>query len=169
MLLVPHPVRILLAAERIDMRKSIDGLAAIVRNEWKEDLYAGHLFVFVSKKGDRLKVLTWDNGGFVLTYKRLEQGRFRLPAFPGDALGVRLDGMQLAMLLDGIDVSHVRRPKRWSPPEGARQVRESLIYPDRWLSARRVRSTSASGAQKRSRSGAGPLKQRRKQPPFGTG
>ncbi|HVP62951.1 MAG TPA: IS66 family insertion sequence element accessory protein TnpB [Myxococcaceae bacterium] len=81
MLLLPRSVRILLAAKPIDMRNSIDGLAAIIRNEWKEDLYAGDLFIFVSRRGDRTKVLTWDNGGFVLFYKRLEQGRFRLPAF----------------------------------------------------------------------------------------
>ena len=69
--------RILLAAERFDMRKSIDGLCAVVRNEWKENLFAGALFVFVSKRGDRVKILSWDNGGFVVVYKRLERGRFR--------------------------------------------------------------------------------------------
>ena len=72
------------------MRNSIDGLAAIIRNEWKEDVYAGHLFVFVSRRGDRVKILTWDSGGFVLYYKRLEQGRFRLPAFREGALGAQL-------------------------------------------------------------------------------
>jgi transposase len=61
-LLLPRAVRILLAAQPVDMRNSIDGLAAIIRNEWKEDLYAGDLFVFVSRRGDRTKVLTWDNG-----------------------------------------------------------------------------------------------------------
>lgn len=145
MLMLPRAVRILLAAEPIDMRKSIDGLTAVVRNEWKEDLYAGHLFVFVSKRGDRVKILTWDAGGFVLTYKRLEQGRFRLPAIAEGALGARLDATQLAMLLDGIDLSHVRRQKKWTPPEqiGDRQVPRDLINPEKWqLSQRR---TSASG------------------------
>lgn len=154
MLMLPRAVRILLAAEPIDMRKSIDGLTAEVRNEWKEDLYAGHLFVFVSKRGDRVKVLTWDAGGFVLTYKRLEQGRFRLPAIAEGALGARLDATQLAMLLDGIDLTHVRRQKKWAPPEqhGDRQVPRDLINPDRWqLSPRR---TNASGATRRSASGA---------------
>jgi transposase len=59
-LLLPRSVRILLAVQRIDMRNSIDGLSAVVRNEWKEDLFAGHLFVFVSKRGDRVKILTWE-------------------------------------------------------------------------------------------------------------
>jgi len=75
-----------------------------------------------------VNVLSWDNGGFLLSYKRLEQGRFRLPAIHEGALGVQLDATQFAMLLDGIDLSHVRRPKKWSPQEteGARQARADL-------------------------------------------
>src|SRR5262249_22770697 len=115
MLGLTRAVRILLAAKPIDMRNSIDGLCAIVSNDWKENLFAGHLFVFLSKRGDRAKILTWDNGGFVVTYKRLEQGRFRRPDFHEGALGAQLDATQLAMLLDGIDVSRVRRPKKWTP------------------------------------------------------
>ena len=127
MLLLPRSVRILLAAQRVDMRNSIDGLAAIIRNQWKEDLYAGDLFVFVSRSGDKTKVLTWDNGGFVLFYKRLEQGRFRLPEFREDALGARLQSSQLAMLLDGIDLSRVRRPKQWVPPHPPPKEAENVI------------------------------------------
>ena len=132
MLLIPRAVRILLAAQRVDMRNSIDGLAAVIRNQWKEDLYAGDLFVFVSRRGDKAKVLTWDNGGFVLYYKRLEQGRFRLPDFREDALGARLQSSQLAMLLDGIDLSRVRRPKQWVPPHPPPQTEESVISTGRW-------------------------------------
>ncbi|WP_256434508.1 IS66 family insertion sequence element accessory protein TnpB [Myxococcus sp. CA056] len=58
--LLPRAVRILLAREPVDMRNSIDGLAAIVRAEWKESLYAGHLFVFVSRRGDKVKILSWE-------------------------------------------------------------------------------------------------------------
>ena len=152
MLQLPRAVRILLAAERVDLRYGIDGLAAIVRNVWRENLYAGHLFVFVSRRGDRVKVLSWDNGGFVLYYKRLESGRFRLPPVPKDALGARLDATQLAMLLDGIDVAGVRRPTRWTPPEDARgnlQMLPDLISPARWTSPRLTR---ASGATRRNAS-----------------
>ncbi|RYZ33331.1 MAG: hypothetical protein EOO71_42235 [Myxococcaceae bacterium] len=70
----------------------------------------------VSRRGDRIKVLTWSRGGFVLLYKRLETGRFRLPRVDADAQSVTLDATQLAMLLDGIDVAEVRRPPAWSPP-----------------------------------------------------
>ena len=152
MLLLPRAVRILLAAEPIDLRNSIDGLAAIVRTGWGENVYAGHLFVFVSRRRDRVKVLTWDSGGFIVFYKRLEQGRFKLPAFHEGAVGAQLDATQLAMLLDGIELGHVRRPKKWDPLEGDRQKQGSLIFPERWQSARRGRLTSASGATKPKRS-----------------
>ena len=98
------------------MRNSIDGLRGLTQRTLSEDPFSGHLFVFVSKRRDRVKVLAWDGGGFVLYYKRLEQGRFRLPPVEDGVTAVQLDATQLAMLLDGIDVSHVRRPKRWSPP-----------------------------------------------------
>ena len=94
MLLLPRAVRVLLAAEPVDLRNSIDGLANIVRSTWHENVYAGHLFVFVSRRRDRVKILTWDSGGFVVTYKRLEQGRFKLPAFHEGALGAQLEAAQ---------------------------------------------------------------------------
>ncbi|RKG55539.1 transposase [Corallococcus sp. CA054B] len=113
---MPASVRVVLAVEPVDMRKSIDGLMALVRTAWGEDVYSGHLFAFVSRRGDRIKVLTWSRGGFVLLYKRLETGRFRLPRVDAEAKAVTLDATQLAMLLDGIDVADVRRPPAWSPP-----------------------------------------------------
>lgn len=138
----------------MDLRNSIDGLVALVRSGWKENVFAGHLFVFVSRRRDRVKILTWDSGGFIVFYKRLEQGRFRLPQFHEGALGAQLDATQLTMLLDGIDLSHVRRPRKWSPEvaEGIRQAPESLIYPGRWQPAHRAKSTTASGGRERKRS-----------------
>jgi len=117
MLTLPSSVRILLASQPVDMRKSIDGLMALVRNEWGEDVYSGHLFVFFSRGGDKVKILTWDRGGFVLYYKRLETGRFRLPPVEEAARTVRVDATQLAMLLDGIEVAAVKRPRAWVPAE----------------------------------------------------
>jgi transposase len=115
MLTLPSSVRIVLASQPVDMRKSIDGLMALVRNAWGQDVYSGHLFVFVSRRGDRVKILTWDRGGFVLYYKRLEEGRFRLPPVDEAAQTVQLDATQLAMLLDGIEVAAVKRPRAWAP------------------------------------------------------
>ena len=115
MLRLPSAVRIYLATEPTDMRRGFDGLARMVTQR-DQDVYSGHLFVFVSRRGDRVKVLCWERGGFVLWYKRLEKGRFRVPELSEDATSLELDSGQLAMLLDGVDFSGVRRPKVWSPP-----------------------------------------------------
>lgn len=114
MLTLPRSVQIYLAAEPVDLRKSIDGLGALAR-ERSHDIFSGHLYVFTSRRGDRVKILTWDRGGFVLYYKRLEKGRFKLPEIAPGAVEIALDATQLAMLLDGIDVRHVKEPKRWEP------------------------------------------------------
>lgn len=115
MITLPSSVRIYLAAGAVDLRKSIDGLGAIV-SERGHDVYSGHLYVFTSRRGDRIKILTWEAGGFVLYYKRLERGRFRLPEIRAGQLEVELEATQLAMLLDGIDVQRVQAPRRWTPP-----------------------------------------------------
>ena len=97
------------------MRRGHDGLAAIVQSQWAVDLYEGHLFVFVGRRSDRVKILFWDRGGFVLYYKRLERGRFRLPKIGTGEKSVTLGASELAMLLDGIDIAAVKQPKRWTP------------------------------------------------------
>ena len=114
MLTLPASVRIFLATDRVDLRKSIDGLGALAAARG-HDLFSGHLYVFTSKRGDRVKILVWDHSGFVLYYKRLEKGRFRLPEIAAGAEEVQLDATQLAMLLDGIDVRRVKRPSKWQP------------------------------------------------------
>lgn len=101
------------------MRKGHDGLAALVINELREDVFSGHLFVFVSKRGDRIKVLSWDRGGLALWYKRLERGRFRAPKIEDTCKSVALDYGELSMLLEGIDLRKVKRPVRWEPPAKA--------------------------------------------------
>ena len=113
MLSLPSAVHIYLAAEATDMRKGFDGLAAMVVSRGL-DVYSGHLFVFVSKRRDRAKILAWDRGGFVLWYKRFERGRFKLP--PLTSATVQLDAPQLTMLLDGVDLKSVRRQVHWKPP-----------------------------------------------------
>jgi transposase len=114
MLTLPASVRIFLATMPVDLRKSIDGLGALASGRG-HDPFSGHLFVFTSRRGDRVKILCWDRGGFVLYYKRLERGRFQLPEVAPGAAEVQLDATQLAMLLDGIDVKRVPPPKRWAP------------------------------------------------------
>jgi transposase len=116
MLTLSPAVKIYLSTAPTDMRKGHDGLRAIVEQHLGEDVYSGHLFVFVSRRRDRVKILAWDRGGFVLWYKRLEQGRFKMPRVDLDQRSVHIDAGQLAMLLDGLDFSRVRRPRRWEPP-----------------------------------------------------
>ena len=116
MLTLPSSVRVYLAAEPVDLRRGHDGLVAIVRSTWKLDPFQGHLFVFLGRRLDRVKILVWDRNGFVLYYKRLSQVRFRMPSIPAGATRVEMDATTLAMLLDGIDVKGVRRPSAWMPP-----------------------------------------------------
>ncbi|MCO6439041.1 MAG: IS66 family insertion sequence element accessory protein TnpB [Phycisphaerae bacterium] len=79
----------------------------------RRDPQSGHLFVFRSRRGDRLKALYWDKDGYVLVYKRLEEGTFKLPKLAADQESVELKASELAMLLDGIDLSSVKRVKRY--------------------------------------------------------
>jgi transposase len=114
-MMLPVSVQIWMTAAPVDMRKGHDGLLALVHGLGIADPYSGHFFVFLGRRADRCKLLYWDRGGFVVAYKRLERGKFRLPSVPADAQSVELDATALAMLLDGIDVTRVRRPELWKP------------------------------------------------------
>lgn len=105
--------RIWLAAEATDMRCGFDRLAERVRAVIGEDPLAGHLFLFRSRRGDRLKILVWDRDGFVLWYKRLESGVFKLPRAADGRRSVELRASELAMLLDGIDMTKLKRVARY--------------------------------------------------------
>lgn len=98
MLSLPSSVRIYLSAEATDMRKQHNGLLAIVQYHWGLDPFSGHMFVFINKHRDRAKVMFWDNGGFVLVYKRLEKGKFQRPTRGQTGANVPLDATELAML-----------------------------------------------------------------------
>jgi transposase len=115
MLTLPPSVRVYLGSRPVDMRCGHDGLMAIIRNQWRLDPFVGHIFAFVGRKLDRAKLLYFDRGGFVLIYKRLERGRFKLPVVKPTDESIEIDGAQLAMLLDGIDFARVRRPPVWKP------------------------------------------------------
>jgi len=105
--------RIWLAAEATDMRCGFDRLAERVKMVIGEDPLSGHLFVFRSRRGDRLKILVWERDGFLLWYKRLEAGVFKLPRMSEGARSVELRASELAMILDGIDVSKLKRVPRY--------------------------------------------------------
>jgi transposase len=98
MLALPASVRVYLASEPVDMRRGHDGLFAIVKN-WGLDPFSGDLFGFVGKRRDRAKILVWHRGGFVLLYKRLEKGRFRIPRVEPGAMRAESAGRRPSQLL----------------------------------------------------------------------
>ncbi len=106
-------VRIYLAAGSTDMRKGFDTLAALVKDFLGQDPLSGHLFLFVGRGKDRLKILYWDSDGFAMWYKRLEEGKFKLPAMREEDASVQLKASELAMMLEGIDLRSIKRSKRF--------------------------------------------------------
>jgi transposase len=110
---LPPAVRIFVATTPTNMHLSFDRLAALARDGLQQDPLSGHLFLFVNRLGDRVKILYWDRSGFCLWYKRLEQGVFHLPR--GPATHVELDAADLTLLLDGIDLAQARRRARFTP------------------------------------------------------
>lgn len=111
--MIPAPARILLSTSPVDFRKSIDGLAALVQLHLRESPLSGMMFVFRNRRGDGLKLLVWSSGGFVLVYKKLERGRFHVPASELDR--VTLTPAEVGAILEGIDLAAVRRLPRWNP------------------------------------------------------
>jgi transposase len=108
--------RIILCTDAIDMRKSFDGLSAMVRNVFSMQPLSGDLFVFLNANRTLMKLLWWDTGGFCLLAKRLEQGRFRIPAPNENGGPLQVDRVMLAMIFDGIEIGNVKRLKRYTPP-----------------------------------------------------
>ena len=113
MLSLPLPVKIFWRKEHTDLRKSFDGLAAIVREELGHDPFSGHLFIFASKRRNRVKLLYYEQGGFAIWYKRLEEGTFSLPSIAGDGKSAQLSAEDFSLLLSGVELTSVKRRKRY--------------------------------------------------------
>lgn len=110
-MLSPGPAtRIYLARDPADMRKSYNGLFALVGSQLRQDPLSGHLFIFGNRRRDRLKILFWDGSGFWIHAKRLEKGTFYWPG--GSEQTVEMSHAQLALLLGGIDLAQTRA-RRW--------------------------------------------------------
>jgi len=107
-LTLPPSVEIYLAAGATDLRRSVDGLRGVVERSLGRDPYSGHLFVFRNRRGDRLKILVWDQSGFWVLYKRLEKGTFAWPE-RGETGEIAIRGSDLMLLLSGVDPSRVRK------------------------------------------------------------
>ena len=122
MLSLSLPGRVFLCMLPTDMRKSFDSLAGLVEQELGQDPLAGDLFVFRSRRGDRIKLLYWDNDGLAIWYKRLEEGTFVFPTPDQQRVRIGEHGLvirpaEVAMLLDGIDLAHVQRRQRYQRPQ----------------------------------------------------
>jgi len=113
MLSISPAVRIFVRALPTDMRKSFDGLTGLIRGTFGSDPTDGSLFLFINKRRDRIKALWWDGDGYVLWYKRLEQGTFEMAAAPDGESRVRIDATQLAMILGGVTLENTKRRKRY--------------------------------------------------------
>jgi transposase len=106
-MMVPgKPMRVLVATRPVDFRKGMDGLTALVQEHLRDDPFSGTIFVFRSKRADRVKLVWWDGSGLCLFAKRLEDGRFYWP--PIEDGTIKLSGAQLSALIEGMEWSRVR-------------------------------------------------------------
>lgn len=114
----PASVRVFFARQPADMRRSLDGLAALTRQGLGANPLNGHLYVFRNRIGDRVKILYWDRSGLALWYKRLERGTFSLPR-GDDEDRVEMSPADLFLILEGVELSSANRRKRFELPEAA--------------------------------------------------
>jgi transposase len=114
MIHLPASVRVYLCLTPCDMRRSFDGLHAVVRDYLHLDAFAGHLYLFANKRKDRLKILYWDRDGFAIWAKRLEQGHYAIPCGEPGSARFEITIEELGALLSGIDLSTATRRKRYS-------------------------------------------------------
>jgi transposase len=123
MILVPRAVRVYFATAPTNLRQSFDGLTNEIRHTLGYDPLGGHVFVFLNRRKNQVKLIVWTRGGFTIVHKRLERGTFTFPArVTADAKSIAIDVHELAMLLEGIDVARAKAKPRWEPPARARST-----------------------------------------------
>ena len=107
--------QLFLYGKDVDMRRSFDGLLAIVQNEFMRDILQGDVFLFLNRRRDRIKILWWDGDGMAIFMKRLEAGTYQRPMLAADQVSLLMDRTQLDLLLAGIELTSVKRRKRYTP------------------------------------------------------
>jgi transposase len=115
MLSFPPGLQVFMAVEPVDMRKSFDGLSAAVQAVFDRNVLDGHLFLFLNRRRDLVKCLWWDRDGLAIFSKRLEAGSYEVPRHDPATQQLRLDATQLALLLGGVQLSSVKRRRRYVP------------------------------------------------------
>ena len=123
--------RIFLCTQDTDMRKSFDSLRGIIRSSMHLDPLSGSLFIFKNKRGDRIKCVYWDETGFAMWYKVLQKGTFQFPNLQKyDSAGLEIDASTMRLILDGIDLSSIRRRQRFRPaPRPSEEPRKPFDVP----------------------------------------
>lgn len=113
-------LQVFMAVEPVDLRKGFDGLSAVVQAVFDRNVLDGHLFLFLNRRRDRVKLLWWDRDGLAIFYKRLERGTYEIPRSAPGVKRLQLDATQLALLLSGVQLSSVKHRRRYqlgaSPP-----------------------------------------------------
>jgi transposase len=105
--------QLFLYAKDVDMRRSFDGLMGIVQSEFRRDILQGDTFLFLNKRRDRIKILWWDGDGMAIFMKRLEAGTYQRPLMAADQVSLLMDRTEVELLLSGIELSSVKRRKRY--------------------------------------------------------
>jgi transposase len=124
----PTNVRLYLATEPVDLRRSYDGLSALVDGTFGKRAMSGDLFIFMNRRGNQIRILFWDRDGYVIMMKRLEEGTFRRARAADGKDLVEIDAGELAMLLEGIDAPTITRRRRYRGPE-RRGASTSSLHP----------------------------------------
>jgi len=106
-------IEVFMAVEPVDLRKGFDGLRAAVETVFGRDVFDGHLFLFLNRRRDRVKILWWDRDGLAVFYKRLERGSYEVPRHDAGVRQLRLDATQLSLLLSGVQFDSVKRRRRY--------------------------------------------------------
>jgi transposase len=128
MISLPYSVRVFLHAPATDLRKGFDALCGLVTTAFGQDPTSGHLFLFVNRRRDRIKILYWDRHGLAIWYKRLETpGTFQLPVVAPDAVSIEMTPTQLSLILSGIDLKSARQRKRSQRPTPAAEKSISTL------------------------------------------
>lgn len=114
MLSLSPAIQVFMAVEPVDLRKGFDGLSAAVQTVFDRSVLDGHLFLFLNRRRDRIKILWWDRDGLAVFYKRLERGSYEVPRHESGAKQLRLDATQLALLLSGVQLDSVKHRPRYA-------------------------------------------------------
>lgn len=114
MLSLSPGIQVFMAIEPVDLRKGFDGLRAAVETVFDRNVLDGHLFLFLNRRRDRIKILWWDRDGLAVFYKRLERGSYEVPRHAADTKQLRLDVTQLSLLLNGVELDSVKHRRRYA-------------------------------------------------------